>query len=239
MPLTESLADFRTRALEYADMASSSFPDTTQLNHWINSSVHEFHNLLAGNVGMADYVYSTTTISLVAGTETYNLPSGFFKMLGCYYLSNGNSRRYPLERFERRELAGFKKGAIRSGTIEVEYFPLITDEMVENTDEPQFTYPFSGLWIDWVALNAAIKLLIKEESDPSILMAERDRLWMQMVDASAPQDIAGKGRVEDVGNRFSHAANYGEYRDLRYRITYNPSDGRAALQIVEFEIQGA
>lgn len=61
------------------------------------------------------------------------------------------------------------------------------------------TYEYGPGEHEWVALDIAIKMLAKEESDPTVYMAERERLWKEVIcPAVSTRDSAHADRVQDT-----------------------------------------
>lgn len=225
-----TLADLRARALDYADMTGSSFPVVDRVRDYINAGLADVYDLLVNSY--EDYFRESTEITMVANQEAYNLPSNFYKLLECYYLSGSGTgaRRYAMQRYERKEIDGYHKGPMSGGTMELEFIPSMP-KLVDEDDELSWDLPV--MWEDYVALHAAVRLLIREESDPSALMAERDAIKTKIVDLAEPRDM-NQGHVQDMYNRWNRTASlFREQRYLRYRLA-----GKQIL-LQEFENLGA
>ena len=69
-----TLEDLKTRALDYADMTGTTFPVTARLEEYVNDALSEVYDMLVS--AYADYFHKSTTVTLVAGTEGYDLPLG-------------------------------------------------------------------------------------------------------------------------------------------------------------------
>lgn len=222
-----TLAELRDRALDYADMAGTGFPDLDRVTDYINAGLSDLHDILVNSY--EDYFRSATNLALVSGTETYALPTDFYKVLEVFYLSQ--NRRYAIEKYERKEIDGFQTGPLRSATVELVYVPQLT-KLAADTDQVSIAVPVG--WEDYVALHAGARLLMREESDPAPLLLERDRLAAKFVDLADPRDVANQGATEDVYGRWNKAGAYfREERYLRYRIMGNN------IHFIEFEHLGA
>jgi hypothetical protein len=59
---------------------------------------------------------------------------------------------------------------------------------------------FDGIsgWEEYIVVDAAIKMLNKEESDVGVLSKEKDRLVLRITAASANRDIAEPEPIADV-----------------------------------------
>jgi len=211
-----TLDELRARSLDYADMAGSDFPDEARLDDYINAGLSELHDLIVGHNG-DEYLRKDTTFSVTSASERYVLPTDFYKAL-AFYLQSG-SRRHKLERWQPQEIDGASTTPLASGTVEMWYVPQF--KKLSNSKDPvQISVPFG--WEDFVALHAATRLLIREESDPSALMAERDRQRARIVSMIAPRDTFEPDSIGEHYGRwdggFSKLAAEPTYR---YRIMGN------------------
>ena len=208
--LNITLEDLRAQALDYADMTGSGFPDTDRLDGYIHNGLAEVHELLA----MHDYLRSTATITLAAGTEEYALPTDFYKVSRVWLLSSG--RRHIIDRFNLSQLDGLKTtGPASSGSAELWYVPQ-APRMTKLTDHVAYDLP-NG-WEAFAALHAAIQLLNREESDPQALMAERERIKQRIVVHVEPRDTGIPDEIEDHYSRWGYGFTADGGQSLRYRI---------------------
>jgi hypothetical protein len=221
-----TLQELRDRALDYADMSGSDFPNLARLDNYIRVGLSKLHNILIN--AYQDYYRETQTITLVAGQETYDLPSDFAKSLEMFKdLSN---RRYKIPKFSRGEISGYRQGSLTGGTVTHWYAPQMTPLRLP-TDKVHLSVPLG--WEDYVALVAGVRLLVREESDPSALMAERDAARLELIEMAEPRDEGDQGKVEDIYGRYNRAADHlREWRYLRYRIMGNK------VHFYEFEYMG-
>ncbi len=207
--LNISLEDLRARALDFADMTGSSFPDTSSLDGYINDGLAEIHEILA----LHDYLRSTHTITLVTGTEDYALPADFYKASSAWELVSG--RRHEIPRFNLSQLSGLKTtGPSSSGTAELWYVPQRI--RLTNPDD-KVGYDLPSGWETFAPLHAAVQLLNREESDAQGVAAERERIKQRITLHVEPRD-AGPIEVEDYYNRWGHGFIDDDGTSLRYRI---------------------
>jgi hypothetical protein len=115
MPATVTLAQLRTRALQRVDMVNSGLVTTAEVNQLINVAGARLHDLLV--CAYEDYYQTTTTFSLTAGKEYYDLISDlslvdgsgnptFYKMLEIFltFGSGATLSRYKLRKFNTNEI---------------------------------------------------------------------------------------------------------------------------------------
>lgn len=227
MANTATLQELKNRALDYADMTASDFPDEARLTDYVNSGLSTLHDVLVNTYD--DYFRKTTNITLVNGQEEYDLPSDFYKVLQPYFISS--DRRFKIERFNLHELDGFRQSPLGVGTVEFWYVP--TYKKLEQPQETVDTVLAPG-WEDYVALHAAIRLLTREESDPSALMAERDATLRRIVDMAEPRDIGTPLTIGDYYGRWNNAQHIFRFEEryIRYRVMGNK------IHFIEFEYLG-
>ena len=220
-----ALSVIRLGAKRRADMENSSFVSDSEWLTMINASCGEFYDLLISNFEQ-DYVLSTQSVSVVAGTDTYALASDFYKLLGVDVLYG--SDYYPVKRFQFRHrhkpsssassgrnlqyrLRGstiwFAPVPATTETIRIYYVPLFTALSVDAD-----TFEFHGAgWEEYVIVDAAIKALRKEESDTSFLISEKLALRQRIEEAAPTRESNEPEQVVDVSRR-----NYGIYYDSDY-----------------------
>lgn len=188
MASTVTFTELKTRARQLADQENSGFISDTELGYYINSSCQELYDKLIEAYD-DDYYATTGTITTNATDSEYNLPSDFYKLLGLDYqvtsseslslrkfnfakrnfyknrgiftLSGNDIMRYRIK--ANKVLFAPKPNGVK--TITVHYIPCFT-KLTSGSDT------FDGIngWEEYVILDAAIKMMVKEESDPSGLV---------------------------------------------------------------------
>jgi len=216
-----TLADLRKTALGYADAENTAFDAESDaadpqlvalLDRWINVGLGKLHDILVNSY--QDYYRKTQTITLVAGQEEYDLPDDFYKSMEMFY--EVSDRRYSIPKFNRGEIDGYRSGSLTGGTVTHWYAPQMV-RLTQAQDKVDLTIPFT--WEDLVSLVAAVRLLVREESDPSGVLLLLNEEKARIADMAEPRDEGDQGRVEDVHGRFNRAADhFREWRYLRYRI---------------------
>lgn len=199
------------------------------MNEYVNAGLSELHDILVDS--WSDYFRSTDSVTLVAGTETYALPSDFYRSLDVYYV-DGN-RRYKLRPFEKTEISGYKLGPGAGGTLTHEYVPqfaqLTTDGATVHVSVPI-------RWEDFVAVFAAHRLAMRQKDFDAAKMwaQELARLRARMDRHVAPR-AANPHKAEDVNNRWGGTVfGYpGAWERMFYRVMGDN------LHIVESIEQGA
>lgn len=210
-----------------ADMVGNNFCDDTEITEYINKSIAELYDLLLTTTYGDDYFVSSTTITLT-GATTYNLVTAiptFYKLKGVdiqdgsqwrtlrpfMFAERNRQRNAAIDIVDqyRYRLVGnnlqFETNAPpASGTIKVWFVPVATS-LALGSD----TFDGVNGWEEYVVLDAAIKCLLKEESDATALMKLK-QMQLERIMAAAPnRNAAEPQRVTDV-----NAIQNGEIYDV-------------------------
>ena len=208
-----TLSEFRERARERADMENSRFISDAELNRYINASVQELYDLLISSRG-ENYYISSSTFTTSTGTDTYALPSGMLKLMGVDFVKDAYSA-YTLKSFRWQERNRYREPyynndsinlmyqirgnnlvfmPVPSGSnqIKIWYIPAAT-LLTQNTDS------FDGIngWEEYVVIDAAIKMRVKEESSIEELLLAKQEMKQRILQASSGRDSTEPARVVD------------------------------------------
>lgn len=223
MALNVTLSYLKEQVRARADQQNSQFISDTELLGFINGSASALYDML---VEVAeDYFIKKSVITILTDVTDYDLPSDFYKVLGVdYYV---NSKPVPMSRFNFRDrhlynyldarpeivryaVWGsqliFKPRAPNIATVNLWYVPRIT-LLVDDTDV------LDGVngWEEYIILDAAIKCMIKEESDPSALITQLTLVKDRIKTMSKDRDQGEPRTTTDiVGSR------YDQYRFFDY-----------------------
>jgi len=96
-----SLSEIRLLAQQRADMENSQFITADEWRRMINRSYAELYDLIVTSANSEDYFLKSSTISLVSGTATYDLPTDFYKSRGVDLNTSGS--KVPLRRYNFSE----------------------------------------------------------------------------------------------------------------------------------------
>jgi hypothetical protein len=222
---TES--DLRTRARRRADMENSTFVTDAEVQDYLNSSIAELHDFMVKSY--EDYFVSEQTYNAPIATGGANLPDDFYKALGVDYNSGGITSTLKAYSFTERNVYNSPYAVIdrlaepmykvegskiklvptnsQSGTITLYYVPLPTQFSTTVTEIETIIPGYE----EYVVVATAIRMLMKEESDVSVLERERQQLSSRIIRALSPRDVSGSFAIRDVRK--------GRFRDdfiLRY-----------------------
>lgn len=219
-----TLSAFRDRARQRADMVNSRFVTDAELNTYINASIDELYDLLIASRGENYYVksYSFTTSTNV---DTYALPADFLKLMGVDYVTSTtqaitlkafrwqernrfrepfyNTRNYNLMYQVRGDNLVFIPTPNGNQQIKLWYVPRALDLTTD-------TSSFDGIngWEEYVVIDAAIKMRVKEESPVEELMIAKQDMRSRILSASSGRDSGEPARVVDTDS------NYAGFRNL-------------------------
>lgn len=215
-----SLGQLRLNAKQRADMVNSNFLTTAEWNSNINNSYFELYDLLI-TVFENYYLQSPYQFQTTAAQQ-YTLPTDFYKLVGVDGgVSGGNTAWVTLPKFDfidrnqyiypqlSSTLLGVGAFGYRlmgntlfipiptSGQwIQVWYIPKLT-QLLQDTD---IATGVSG-WLEYVIVDAAIKAMQKEESDVSVLMAQKMSLIKRIEESAMNRDVGAPDTVSDTRGR--------------------------------------
>lgn len=221
MSTTMQLVDLRTAVRQRADMEGSQFISDQELNSYINQSYFELYDLLVSCFGDNYFVAPPVTFTADGASDQFALPEGtlygsapaLLKLLGvdrkCDATSfqtlkpfnfterNNQNVLYPNIWNPKYRLNGSQiwfTPRLHAGTqIQLWYVPRL-QTLVNDSD---LADGISG-WTEYVIVDAAIKCMAKEESDPSVFMAQKQALIQRIQSAAENRDASGVQTVGDV-----------------------------------------
>jgi hypothetical protein len=212
---TVTLSSLRSQVRQRADQENSTFISDAELDGYINLSAASLYDILVSR--FEDY-YTLAPLSFtISSGSTYALPSDFYKLRGLdRALSSTEFYSIPKYNFQERNqrsrnilrnLEGFNGLAYRivgntlyflpedqaQGSYRLWYIPTYT-KLVNTNDTLD---GFNG-WEEYIILDAAIKCMTKEESDPTVLLMERKSVMDRIESLANNRDIGLPERVSSV-----------------------------------------
>lgn len=215
MAATRTLAELRTEARQRADMETDDdFIADTELTRMINQSIREVYDLLLESFGQ-EFYYTTATISVVAGTSAYSLPTAFYQLLGVD-VSLGSNEYMALRPFQFHDRNSTEAGLgwgypdgvkYRIMGSQIHFRPIPT--AAETVLVHYVPYPtslsadgdtFDGIngWEELVVVDTAAKMLEKEESDAAPLYKRKAELMERIRGMASRRDAGFPDSVIDV-----------------------------------------
>lgn len=207
-----TLAELKTRARDAADMQNSGFISDSELTRYLNSSAQYLYDLLIANFGEDYFVnenpYVFTTNN---NNDPVALPDDFYKLVGVDVSIGGqfvtakpfmfNERNKFLDsvglsniryRIVNNQIR-FIPNTNGSSKIQVWYIPVFPI-MESDGDELEGVNGYE----EFIVIDTAIKMLAKEESDVSVLMARKMEIRNNIETIGQNRDIGMPSRVQDV-----------------------------------------
>lgn len=213
-----SLGSIRLAAQQRADMVNNDFVTKQEWNDYINKSYTELYDILVQTYGDEYYVATPFTISFDSrNPPLYNLPSNIYKLLGVDLRVNTN-QFITLRKFTFAERNQFQYGntaAWVNGGMSIKYRLVgnqIEFNITSGSQAARLWYvprPITLLadfdildgvsgWEEYIVTDAAIKAMQKEESDVSILMAQKQALLTRITAAANNRDAGMPECATDV-----------------------------------------
>ena len=217
-----TLAQIRLAAQQRCDRVNSQFVTTAEWGSYINSSAVQLYSIIIEKFG-DDYSSAPPIRWLTDGlTERYQLPPDLFKLLGVDLLVTPNQPSYrltvyPFNRGQRNKYSPwnipisygmlsnlhykldgkylwFTPFPAAGQYVQIQYIPTFT-QLVQDTDVLN-TGVLAG-FDEYVVLDAAIKAMVKEESDASALAAQKQEIVDQIEIAAENRDAGMPAVVTD------------------------------------------
>jgi len=217
MARNTTLLSLRTQSRQRADKVGSGYILDTELNTYINQSISELYDLLVGAYGN-DYFLKSYTFATDGSTTDYPVPADFYKMAGIDLYLNA-SRFITLKPFMWNERGRYQDGSNWAAIIAIQgprYHLGGQNISFQPTPPGAFNMklwyvPVSptisldadildGIdgWDEFVVIDAAIKMLQKEESDVTVLMAQKMAIIKRINLMAENRDEGFSFRVQDV-----------------------------------------
>jgi len=221
MSRNTTLLKLRTQSRLRADKVNSGFILDSELNQYVNNSITELYDLLVGAYGN-DYYLKKYQFSTDGINSEFALPADFYKLEGIDLNVNA-SNFITLKPYMFNERARFQNGSnwsansmaqgpryhLKASTVDfvptpsvnalTMYYIPASPELIGDSDT------FDGIngWEEYVVVDAAIKMLQKEESDVSVLAAQKQALVLRINAMAENRDMGHSFKVQDVQQRYN------------------------------------
>jgi hypothetical protein len=227
MPLTQQLSELRTSARRIADMERSTFVTDAEIDAYLNLGVrHLWALLFQSDIDrfVVRFEFTTTT-----GTREYTLPDDFMVVRLLEVLTtSGGEDAYPIQAYNLSEGHTSNTGLFGSAFTDGEHLRYAVygqgtagaGTRIRFDPDPQgrtfrlwyVAAPeelsvdgdlFDGVlgWEEWVTLWAGEQMLLKEESDPSLVIRRRQEVTSIMKKVAGSRDVGSAHRVAKVRGR--------------------------------------
>lgn len=227
-----TLGQARLLSQQMADRVNSQFVTMPEWNTYINQSYFELYDLLVQTYGDEYYVAEPYTFS-TDGTSFFDLPTDFYKLMGVDLGLNGaevpNGGWISLKRFNFIARNRYVYPQTPSGYYavnnpqyriignEIEFIPPPSSgQVIRLWYVPRMTQLLQDIdmidgvsgWSEYICVDAAIKALMKEESDTTMLMARKQGLLQRIEAAAQNRDIGEPQTISDT-RRYSNLGGWG------------------------------
>jgi hypothetical protein len=211
-----TLLQLRTRARQLADMVNSQFVSDAELTSMVNASYQELYDLvLETDQGL--YVSDSTFTLTTSDSGRYSIPATVYKVCGIDY--QVGSEYLPLQLFQWAERGLRNRSALRlrdrnglqyrlvgnyiqldpsdnsAGSYKLWYTPALT--LLSADSDAIDTWVSRAGWEEYIAIDCALKMKEKEESDTSGLQRMKDRMALRVVNAGSNRNVGDTIRVSD------------------------------------------
>ena len=199
----KNLSQLRTLVRQKADIENDGNHVTdAEIDTYINSGIETLYSLLVDGTDGTLFAKNAGVLHKL-GDNTYQLPSDFGQLISVdIFIGHTYIRSVQADPQDQAQLATqnyngvaytrhFLKWNVDQGRGELWVYPAPTntvDLSAQYIPEPPSlsldtdTLNFPTFWYQWVVYDAAIACSIKEESDPSALMSERQRIEVRVRD---------------------------------------------------------
>lgn len=208
--MASTLLQLKTRARELSDMEDSLFVSESELTSYINQSSLELYDLLVAS--FEDYYLDVTADTLVAsGQDSIAVPTNLYKLRGVDHLISSDKWQ-DLQPFSFQDRNASNQSLVQpsyygtsglryrlqgstiklmpsdqaSGTYRIWYVPKMSQMVVDADTLPDHL----DAWDEYVVVDAAIKMLQKEESSTSALDGMKANLKKRIEAMSRNRDSA-------------------------------------------------
>lgn len=210
-----TLAELRLQTRQKADQEKSKLVKDSELTAYLNSSIAELYDLLCEAYGSEYYTVESASYFTDGTNFSYDLPTDMYELKGVD-MRVANQDWVTLQQFNFNERNRYGDTGRWTGIENIRYrlvgnkvrFNPLPDA---NTEYRYWYVPFptqlvndtdtlDGLnsYQEYVMVDAAIKMMQKEESDVSVLMAQKEALKKRIVDKAANRNAAQSGTISDV-----------------------------------------
>lgn len=216
--MSVQLIDLRNQVRQRCDQTNSNYATDDEVNTYINHSYAELYDLLTDTY--EEYYTTDGYIISVSSGNTITLPSDFYKLRGVDRSVDGSAGNWmsitnfnfeERDKYTQTSLVGiywtntvkYKLIGTNSlklypannanGTYQIWYIPRFIN-LVNDSD----TVSDLQNWHEYVVIDAAIKIMVKEESDPTMLLAAKADMRARIQTAASNRDVGEQERIGDV-----------------------------------------
>lgn len=206
-----TLAQLRTKVQQRADIETSRHFTPAEIDGLINTAYAELYEIL---VQSGRHYFEATQVITTAGTNTVALQANYLATLRVDWIPS-TGRRIRLREVQVAELerwpaiGSFASGYRVVGTNLLLYSTPPAGQTYEHLYVPACpilavdgdTVDGVGGWEEFLVVDAAIRVGIKEETDVGVLLQEREQLRARIAQAAEDRQLLSTSRVIDAGDQ--------------------------------------
>lgn len=218
-----TLQNLIDRARQRSDQVNTLFVTDSEITNWINVYKREYEDLLVRTFG-ADYSATSATFSATAGTENYSLSAltggTFYKLQGLDVADSSSPtgwrdvKAFNFHDRNKTVLNGILLPTQANGDVRYRVWgpsltlrPVPTGTMTmklwwtpQTVAMSSTTDSFDDVngWSELIVLDTAIAIKDKEESDTSVLQADRARAVQRITEMAPNRDAGDPQTIADV-----------------------------------------
>lgn len=210
MAQTVTVSSLVASVRQRANMEKTQFVTDTEIIGYLSNAFRKFYNIVTTTY---ENYYVKTHDEALTTADTYPLPADFFKLLGVD-LVDGSGATFTLRPFELNErnrivnswigkpvryilegsnLRVLPKPNAGGQTLRLYYVPA-PPTLTSGADEVDVHNGFD----EYLVLDAAIRCLVKEESDTAVLERERAYVENQILESMRGRDSGFPRKVTDL-----------------------------------------
>lgn len=205
-----TFADIRDQARQRADMVNDGNIDEDELKSYVNASYAELWDLLANSFADTYYMAVPYFVTTDGTNDQYPYPPDFFKLRGIdLQLANTPNAYITLRRstFKERNVYAIPIYRAAFGAISFRYMDMgshfrltpqptsgrvlrlwYVPRVTKLVNDGDVVDGING-WEDYIVVDAAIKMLMKQESDASGFKVLKDDLKKRIMDSASHRDV--------------------------------------------------
>lgn len=215
-----TLGSIKLQARERTDTVNSIFFEEDELNRYVTNSYKELYDILIQKFGQSYDVAAPHQFTADGTSDTYTLPEDFYKLLAVDASVNVNDPNswFSVRKFMLAERNRYVFGNVpntvgrynimyrlRGNTIWFTPLPstgsifrlIYIPRPNDLTNDSDIIDGISG-WEEYIITDVCIKMMAKEESDPTVFILQKKDLLLRIDQAAENRDAGSPERVQDV-----------------------------------------
>lgn len=205
MASSVTLTNLLTKIRNRGELRTTGLFTDGELTEYINGSIAHLYDLISE--ADESLFFTSSTISVVSGTDNYSLPATYYRLLGVdVAYPQAASGRVALERYNFRERHFYQLASpvqpyetryeVRGGKLWLYPSPTWSGTIylgfiatAPSLTTGSDTWDTINLWDEWVLLDVLVKCAGKRREDAQLWMARQEKVEARIL-ANCKQDLA-------------------------------------------------